>query len=112
MKVENISPIFVVLKHDGIYRLILNLKNLNNDMHYVHSKMETLSSVLNLITQVFYLASIDLKDAYYSVLVHTGYIKYLKYFWEGQLYKFLVLPNGLCSEPRKFIKLMKLQLKF
>ena len=68
--------------------------------------MEALS-VLNLITSGSYLASIDLKDAYYSVPIDSDYIKYLRFFWIGQLYKFLVLPNGLCSEPRKFTKLMK-----
>ena len=75
-------------------------------MPYVHFKMET-SAVLNLITSGCYLASIDLKDAYNSVPIHSDYIKYLKFFWIGQLYKFLVLPNGLCSEPRKFTKLIK-----
>ena len=45
---EYIFPIFVRPKHDGTYRL--NLKNLNKDMAYVHFKMETLSSVFNLIT--------------------------------------------------------------
>ena len=76
-------------------------------MPYVHFKMETLSSVLSLITPGCYLASIDLKDAYYSILTHTDHSKYLKFFWKGQLYKSLVLPNGLCSGPRKFTKLMK-----
>ena len=104
---EYISPIFVQLKHDGTYRLILNLKNLNNGMPYVHFKMETLSSVLHLITPGCYLASTDLKDAYYSVPILTDYTKYLKFLWKGQLYKFLVLPNGLCSGPRKFMKFMK-----
>ena len=46
---EYIFPNFVGPKHDGTYRLILNLKNLNKDMPYVHFKMETLSSVFNLI---------------------------------------------------------------
>ena len=76
-------------------------------MPYVHFKMETLSTVLNLITSGCYLASIYLKDACYSVPIHSDYIKYLKCFWIGQLHKFLVVPNGLCSEPRKFTKLMK-----
>ena len=76
-------------------------------MPYVHFKMETLSSVLSLITPGRYLASIDLKDAYYLIFIHTDHSKYLKFFWKGQLYKFLVLPNGLCSGPRKFTKLMK-----
>ena len=80
---EYISPIFVQPKHDDTYRLILNLKNLNNDMPYVHFKMVNFSSVLNLITPGCYLASIDQEDAYYSVHIHTDYTKYLKFFWKG-----------------------------
>ena len=76
-------------------------------MSYVHFEMETLLSVLNLITPDCYLASTDLKDAYYSIPIHSNYAKYLKCFWKGQLYKLLVLPNGLFSVSRKFTKLMK-----
>ena len=36
---EYISPIFVRPKHDSPYGLILNLKNLNNGMPYVHFKI-------------------------------------------------------------------------
>ena len=104
---EYISLIFLRPKHDNTCRLILNLKSLNNDMSCVHFKMETISLVLYFITPGCYLASIDLKDAYYSVPAHTDYTKYLIFFWKGQLHKVLVLPNGLCSAPRKFTKLMK-----
>ena len=76
-------------------------------MPYVRFKMETLQSTLNLIAPNRYLASIDLKDACYTVPIHPDYSKYLKFFWKGQLYKFLVFPNGLCSGPRKCTKLMK-----
>ena len=40
-----ISPIFIRKKPDGSCRLILNLKNINEDMSYVHFKMETLSFI-------------------------------------------------------------------
>ena len=60
--------IFIRQKPDGSYRLILNLKNLNEDMPYIQFKMETIQSVLSLITPRCYLASLDLKDAYYSAL--------------------------------------------
>ena len=49
------------------------------------------------------MASVVLKDAYYSVPIHEEYQKYLKFQWEDQLYTFTCLPNGLCVAPRKFI---------
>ena len=53
------------------------------------------------------MASLDLKDVYYSVPIHPDHTKFLKYFRKNQLYKFFVLPNGLCCGPRKFTKFMK-----
>ena len=79
MKVENIYLLFLYNQNMMAHRLILNLKNLNNDMPYVHFKMKTLSSVFNLISPDCYLDSIDLKDAYYSVPIDTDYTKYLKF---------------------------------
>ena len=58
---EYISPIFVRQKPDGSCRLILNLKNLNEDMPYIHFKTETLQPVLTLITSGCYLASLSLR---------------------------------------------------
>ena len=69
--------------------------------------MKTLQSVLSLITPGCYLASLDLKDVYYSVPIHPDHTKFLKFIWKNQLYNFLVLPNGLCCGSRKFTKLMK-----
>ena len=53
------------------------------------------------------MASVDLKDAYYSLPIHTSHQKYLKFVWMGQLYQFTVLPNGLSSGPRMFTKILK-----
>ena len=96
---EYISPIFVRQKPGGSCRLILNLKNLNEVMPCIDFKMETIQSVLSLITPRCYLASLDLKDAYYSVPIHPDHTKVLKFIWKNQLYKFLVLPNGLYCGP-------------
>lgn len=55
----------------------------------------------------FYLASVDLKDAYYSVPFAYCDQKYLKFEWMGQLDKFTYFPNKLTFCPRKFTKLLK-----
>lgn len=95
---EFISSVFVRPKKDGSHRMILNLKNLNKHVQYNHFKMDTLQSVISLITPNCYMASVDLKDAYYSVPIAVSDQKYLK---------FTCFPNGLAFCPRKFTKLMK-----
>ena len=53
------------------------------------------------------MASVDLQDAYYSVLINEKCQKYLKFSWQGELFPFTCLPNGLASAPRLFTKLLK-----
>ena len=54
-----------------------------------------------------YMASLDLKDAYYSIPVMKEHRKYLRFLFNGRLYQFTCLPNGLSSCPRKFTKTLK-----
>ena len=54
-----------------------------------------------------FMASVDLKDAYYTVPIHASHQKYLKFCFDGALYKYTCLPNGLASAPRIFTKLLK-----
>ena len=63
---ECISPVFIRPKQNG-YRMILNLKLLNGAIEYIHFKMGSLQSALRMMRPGCYMASIDLKDAYYSV---------------------------------------------
>ena len=53
------------------------------------------------------MASIDIKDAYYSVPICGSYQMYLKFKFDDKIYEFTCLPNGLCCGPRKFTKLLK-----
>ena len=102
---EFISPVFSVPKSDGNIRLILNLKEFNKYVRYVHFKMETIHSILKLVTPGCWMASIDLKDAYCSVKIHPSHQKYLKFKYNDVLYNYTVYANGLGSCPRKFTKL-------
>ena len=104
---EVISNIFIRPKKDGGHRLILNLKGLNQFVTYHHFKMETLQSMIRLVEKNCYMASLDLKDAYYMVGVSPSHRKYLRFMWKDVLYQFTCLPNGLSSCPRKFTKLLK-----
>ena len=65
--------------------------------------MQTLQTILTLIQPNCYMATIDLKGAYYSVKLNDD-----DTLFSGiQNLKFVVLPNGLSPSPRKFRKLTK-----
>ena len=53
------------------------------------------------------MASVDLRDAYYSVPIHIDDQKYLRFCWKGRLFQFTCLPNGLACAPRLFTKILK-----
>ena len=66
---EILSNIFIRPKTDGTCRLILNLKEFNKRVSYCHFKVDTLNTIINLMSPDCYMASLDLKDAYYSIRV-------------------------------------------
>ena len=104
---QYVSNVFLVPKHDGSYRKILNLKTFNEFIPYEHFKMERLDTALELLYKDCFLASVDLKKAYYSVVMHQDFRKYLRFCWNGQLYQYTVLPNGLSSGPKVFTRIVK-----
>ena len=104
---EVISPVFLVKKSDGSFRKILNLKYFNQFVKYEHFKMESLDNVLALMTPDCFMTSVDLRKAYYSVMIAPSSRKYLKFLWNGQLWQYCSLPNGLSCAPRIFTRVMK-----
>ena len=89
MKRENSSR----SKKDGSYRTTLNLKKFNEFVGYRHFKMDTLDTVIKLMTPGCYMVSIDLKDAYYLLPIHKDHQKFLKFKFKVTLYQYTCLPN-------------------
>ena len=105
---EFISNIFVRPKSDGGIRVILNLKPFNQQyVDKIHFKMESLKSAINAMTPNCFLASVDLKEAFYSIKIREMDRKYFRFYWRGQKYQFTSLIMGLSSSPRCFTKILK-----
>jgi len=107
-----LSNVFIRQKKNGKYRLILNLKELNEEIEYKKFKMETLETIVKLVRPNCFMASLDLSDAYYTVPVAREHQKYLCFPWvdhtgNKSIYAFTCFPNGLTSAPRDFTKLLK-----
>ena len=101
-----VSGVFTRDKKDGNKRMILNLKRFNNFINYKHFKMESINNVINLLQPNVYMASIDLKDAFYSVPIHKDHQKYLKLYFNNLL-QFTCMPNGYGPAMRVFTKITK-----
>ena len=53
------------------------------------------------------MANVDLKDAFFTILVHIIHQKYFKFEWFNQFYKFFGMPNGYSDAMRIFTKMLK-----
>ena len=102
-----VSNIFTRDKPDGSVRIILDLSEFNKNVTYRHFKMDSLQTAIDLMSRNCLMASIDWKDAYYSVPIAKHHQKFLQFEWEGQNYCYTCYPNGLSSAPRLFTKLTK-----
>ena len=102
-----LSSIFLTPKRDGSYRLILNLKKFNRLVVNHHFKMDSLYTIIKLLAPNCFMASIDLKYAYYSVPIKASDRKLVSFKWKAQIYQYTCLRNGLSCAPRKFSKILK-----
>ena len=100
------STIFQVPKKDGGQRPVINLKVLNKCVSAPHFKMEGIHTLKHLRTGDW-LAKVDLKDVYFSILIHPDHRKFLCFPLGDKVYQFTCLPFGLASEPWVFTKTLR-----
>ena len=82
---EFLSNMFLVPKKTVDLRPVINLKPLNEFVAKVHFKMEGIHLVQDLVKPWDYLATIDLKDAYFSIHIFPRDRKYFRFLWDKTL---------------------------
>ena len=98
------SRLFLVEKATGGWRPVIDLSPLNKFVLQTKFKMETVASVMASIREGDFLASIDLKDAYFQIPIHQDSRKYLRFVVGGVVYQFKVLCFGLSTAPQVFTR--------
>lgn len=106
-KNQFISKNFLRPKPDGSSRLILNLKRLNKFIKTNHFKLEDNRTAQKLVRSGCYMATLDLKDAYYAISISKKHRQYLRFSFQNELFEFQVLPFGLTCASYVFTKVMK-----
>ena len=92
------SKIFAVPKPGGKWRVVINLKPLNEFVKKETFRMETARDVRSLLKPGDFGAVIDLTDAYCTVKLHEASRKFCRFIVDGTIYEYVALPMGLtCS---------------
>ena len=97
----------MIPKKGGGQRPVFNLRQLNQFIKYEHFKMEGIHMLRDLLKTNDFMAKIDLKDAYFTVLIWKGHQTFLRFLWKGTQWEFACLPFGIASAPRVFTKILK-----
>ena len=109
------NRLFLVPKPNNRWRPILDLSTLNTFLNTGSFKMETPETIRTSLQVGEWVTSIDFKDAYFHIPIHSQSRKYMRFYLQGRSYQFKALPFGLSTAPMEFtvvakeVKLMALQ---
>ena len=109
------NRLFLVPKPNNRWRPILDLSTLNTFLNTGSFKMETPETIRTSLQVGEWVTSIDFKDAYFHIPIHSQSRKYMRCHLQGRSYQFKALPFGLSTAPMEFtvvdkeVKLMALQ---
>ena len=98
------SRLFLVEKASGGWRPVIDLSPLNEFVQQTLFRMETPNSVLLTVRKNDFLASIDLKDAYFQIPVHPSSRKLLRFVSNDTVYQFKALCFRLSTAPQVFTR--------
>ena len=85
---------------------MIDLSHLNEFVQLTPFKMETVASVLLSVREGDFLASLDLKDAYFQIPIHPSSRKLLRFTSEGTVFQFRALCFGLSTAPQVFTRIL------
>ena len=99
--------LFVVPKRSGGFRPVLDLSTLNTFLTRKKFRMETASLVRQSIHKGDWATSLDLKDAYFHLLIHPRFRKWLRFVNGNRVFQFKALPFGLSLAPWIFTRVTR-----
>ena len=75
-------------------------------MEAPYFKMESVKNVTSMVHKNAWMASVDLKDAYFTTPIHPDHQALLRFLWYDT-YQFTAMPNGYADAMCFFTKIIK-----
>ena len=103
-----LNRLFEVPKKDSpTPRLVLDVSALNKYIPTYKFRMTSTKTVRQTLRRGWYMASIDLKDAYWHIPIAPSFRPYLAFSSGQHTFQFKVMPFGLNIAPRIFTKILQ-----
>ena len=102
-----VSPISCVPKKGGKLRLITDLRVLNGHCSAPKFSNEGIDNVANIIQPNDCMVTLDIKNGFFHIPIHTDFRTYFGFQWQGAFYVWKVLPFGWNCSPYFFSKTLR-----
>ena len=110
--VECVSPLKVIPKKNGKFRLICDLRFVNEYCDIPHFSSEDVSVLPQIMGTNDRAVTIDLRDGFYHFPIHPAYRTYLGFQYGGRWYVWCRLPFGWSGSPFYFHKCIRVIIEY
>ena len=96
------SPVILVAKKDGSTRFCVDYRRLNSVTRMDTFPLPQVDDFLDLLANTTYFSTLDLASGYWQVGIEPHSQPKTAFCSHSGLYKFTVMPFGLCNTPATF----------
>ncbi len=105
------SPVVLVTKKDGTTRFCVDYHKLNDVTKKDAYPQPMINDTLDALRGSMYFSTLDLYSGYWQVEMDQRDIEKTAFVTQQGLFRFTIMPFGLCNAPATFERLMELVLK-